>query len=172
MNIYIQTFSNSPLFNSRLNFVILECPISTSIACPIWLPISENPPSYLVKAAIQRDICYEPEEIDNAPLREKGRKELPFPDVYDGKECKKLLSAEDLPEFKTRYLKKQMELIITVDVLTYDTKGAGRKGITFRLYKDAPVVNVASEQDSDRSPSKRRVQACDDHGGAAVKKSE
>jgi len=39
-----------------------------------------------------------------------------------------------LPEFKARYLKKQMDLMVAVNVLTFDIKGAGRKGITLRLY--------------------------------------
>jgi len=45
-------------------------------------------------------MCYEPEEIDNAPLGENGKKELQFPDAYDGKGCNKLISGENLPEFK------------------------------------------------------------------------
>jgi len=59
---------------------------------------------------IGRDMCYEPGEIDNA--RENGKKELPFEDVYDGKDCSKLVCGEDLPEFGARYLGKQMELIV------------------------------------------------------------
>ena len=79
-----------------------------------------------------------------------------------------------MPEFKARYLKKQMDLMVMVNVLTFDIQGAGRKGITLRLYnvavlKDAPVVNVAGGQGSDRSSSKRRrVQTCGDHEGAVV----
>jgi len=56
-------------------------PIPTSIVCSIWLPISGLLPAsgeYLIKAAIPRDMCYEPEEIDNAPLAENGKGELPF----------------------------------------------------------------------------------------------
>ena len=71
-------------------------------------------------------MCYEPEKTDNAPLDENGKKELPFPDVYD---CKELVFGEDLLEFKARYLEKHMELMTAVNVLTYYIKGAERKGV-------------------------------------------
>jgi len=51
-----------------------------------------------------------------------------------------------LPEFKARYyLKKQMELMIAVNVSTYDIKGAGRKCIALRLYNVAAVKDAPDE---------------------------
>lgn len=65
-----------------------------------------------LKAAIRRDMCYKPKEIDNAPLGKDRKKEFLFPDIYDGKQCNKFVSGE----FKAR---------------SEVTKGAGRKGIYY-----------------------------------------
>ena len=81
----------------------------------------------------------------------------------------KLEFREDLPvpKFKARYLKKGMELLITVNALIYDIQGAGRKGIIIyiKLCNVAVLkdVNVAS---SDRSPGGSRH--CCDHGGRSA----
>jgi len=71
-----------------------------------------------------------------APLGENGKKD------------QTLMMAKSVTSW---YLKKQMELMITVNVLTYDIRSARRKGIILRLYiiavvKDASVVNVDGGQ--------------------------